>query len=215
MSNTTPTLREEFTAAGGQIQRLVNALAALGFGDLLAALVRKAIGGSKIQSATFTATGSSQAVTFAGLGLVPPATANYQVFAACETTNARIDESTKTTTGFTILGTTNTEPINIAVVEDYGDGSEAVAVSSNAGTLAVQPSAILDVYATGGTTKGRYALKIGDSSVSPATGEVVWDGNTGLRFNSADAVSAVRVLSLPKASPLTISLLSRALGQRD
>ena len=49
----------------------------------------------------------------------------------------------------------------------------------------------------------------------PAAGQVVWDRGTGLRFAPDDAVSSARVVSLPLASPLTLSLLERTLQQRD
>ena len=217
MSAQTPTIREELGALA-QLQRFAIYLQTLGFGDLVAAFVRKCLGGSRVQSASFTASGTSQALTFAGLGLAPPASTAYQVFAACNTTNARVTENTKTLTGFTLVGLTNAEVVNVAIVEDTGDGSERVTVTSNAATLAAQAAVLLDVLVTSvssGTALGRKALKIGDSSVVPGPGEVVWDGASGLRFSPADAVTGARVLSLPAASPLTISLLNRQVGQRD
>lgn len=213
MTATQPNLREVLNH--GKLGSLDAIMSQIGFGDLLAALIQKCLDGGRVQAGHFTATGASQALTFAGLGMVPPASADYEVFASCETTNCRVDESTKTTTGFTLLGTTNTEVINVVIVERDGPAWSRVTVTSNAGTLAAAPLAVLDVIAVDGTSLGRKALKIGDSTVVPAAGEVVWDGNTSLRFNATDAVTLARVASFPKASPLVTSLLNRQVMQKD
>lgn len=68
----------------------------------------------------------------------------------------------------------------------------AAAVASNAKALANAASMVYDVVATAGAVTGRKTLVIGDSSVVPRTGEVVWagPGTTSMRFASADAVTA-------------------------
>lgn len=212
MSSQAPTGREAMNL--GMFQLLASFAQAIGLGDFLGALVQKALGCARVQSGNFTATGASQALTFAQLGMVPPLSTDYQVIACCETAVCRVDESTKTVTGFTLLGTTNTEVINVIVTEDDGPAAAAVAVSSNAGTLAAKPAVILDIIATAGTTLGRKVLKIGGADVLAGVGEVVWDGNVSLRFNAADAVTAARVVSLPTAG-LSTSLFDRRIGQRD
>lgn len=213
MSAQNPNLRENFN--NGVLQNLADSLRTVGFGDLLAALIQKSLGGSKIQSKLIAATGASEALTFQQLDMVPPSSLSYVVLAESETPGVSVDESTKTLLGFTLLGTTNLEVINVTVIEPDGPAKQTLAVSSSAATLSAAPLALLDIIAVEGTTLGRKVLKIAGASVTPAPGEVIWDGATGLRFASADAVTSVLVVALPKASPLVSSALNRILGQQD
>lgn len=212
MTQQIPTIRE--IANNGVEQTLADVDRSLSIGDFYGALIQQLFGAAKVQSALFTATGATQAVTFAGLGMTPPTSLNYVVSAESETAGATVDESTKTLTGFTILGTTNTQPINIIVTEPAGPLGEQVTVTSSVGTLAAAPKMILDVIATAGTSLGRKVLKIGPATVLPAAGEVVWDGASSLRFNAADAVTSAKVVRVPTSGPVS-SFLNRLLGQRD
>lgn len=75
-----------------------------------------------------TATTTSLAVKFADQGLPNMANAKYVVIAQSEAAGSEsglvVDESTKTTSGFTILGTANTEVVNILVVGTLAGQSE-------------------------------------------------------------------------------------------
>jgi hypothetical protein len=212
MSAQSPTIRESIN--NGVLQQIADLCRAINLGDLIGGIGQQLFAAGKIQTALFAATGATQALTFAQLGMVPPTDANYIVLASCETTNCRVDESTKTTTGFTLLNTTNLEVINVTIIERNGPLAEQVTVTSSAGTLAAAPDIVLDVIATAGTSLGRKVLKIGDSNLTPAPGEVIWDGATGLRFNATDAVTSAKVVRVPSAGVVT-SLLNRALGQQD
>lgn len=94
----------------------------------------------------------------------------------------------------------------------------AAAVTSSAKTLANAASMVYDVVVTTGGSTGRKVLKIGDSSIIPIAGEVVWDGPGGssMRFAAADAVTASNFLyaRFDSANTLT-SIGQRKLGQRD
>lgn len=76
--------------------------------------------GTTIQWLLKTASGTSQAIVFADEGLQDMANASYVVIAQAETggaaSNVIVDESSKATTGFTILATAASEVLNILVV---------------------------------------------------------------------------------------------------
>jgi len=73
--------------------------------------------GLGIAAWSYTSDGTPDALTFAGAGYPKMADANYQVFIGGEvTTLSKVDESTKTTAGFTVLGAANTEVIHVLVV---------------------------------------------------------------------------------------------------
>lgn len=199
----------------GIAQQLPDALRATAFGDIMALLIQQLSYG-RIQTALLASTGASQAVTFAGLGMQPPTSLAYTVVIEGETTApVRVDESTKTLTGFTIIGGTATEVSNIIVGETLGPAAQQVTVTSHAGTLAAAASVVLDVVATAGTTLGRKELLIGGAGVLPSAGQVVWDGSDGLRFAAADVVTAARAIAIPSSSPQSVSMLARRLGQQD
>lgn len=94
----------------------------------------------------------------------------------------------------------------------------AAAVAANAKTLTNAASAVYDVVATAGTVTGRKVLLVGDASVIPATGQVVWDGPGGksMRFAAADAVTASNFLYARTDAVNTLtSVGQRTLGERD
>lgn len=74
-----------------------------------------------------------------------------------------------------------------------GATETGVSVTSNAATLAAAASSIITVRATAGTTQGVKKL-IRDPSHTLATGEVFWDGKTGLTFAAVDAVTTIDVV---------------------
>lgn len=92
----------------------------------------------------------------------------------------------------------------------------AAAVASNAKTLTAAASAVWDVIVTAGGSTGRKRLLIGDSSITPIAGEVVWDGASGIRFAAADAVTAASFwYARQDGTNVETSLGNRRLGQRD
>lgn len=70
----------------------------------------------------------------------------------------------------------------------------AAAVTSSALTLANAPApsnGLLHVVATAAGVTGRKTIILDATGrYQPATGEVAWNGGTGLRFSAADAVTA-------------------------
>lgn len=92
----------------------------------------------------------------------------------------------------------------------------AAAVTASAKTLAAPASMVYDVVATAGTVTGRKVLLIGGSEITPVTGQVVWDGSSGMRFAAADAVTAANFLySLQSGATSLTSSNQRLLGERD
>lgn len=75
--------------------------------------------GTSAQYLLKTASGSSEAIVFETEGLMNMADASYVVIVQAEAsgseTGAVVDESTKTTTGFTVLQTAASEVLNIVV----------------------------------------------------------------------------------------------------
>lgn len=211
MSAQTPSTREAMNL--GMFQMIANFANMIGLGDFFGVLIQALLGASKVQSSVFTATGATQTVTFASLGMTPPASVNYRIFVSSATTTGRVQAGTKTVAQVGLAGLTNTEATDIVMIEDNGPASADLTVTSNVATLAAKPAILLDVVALAGTTLGRKVLKIGAGLV-PAVGEVVWDGNVTLTFNATDAVTSALVVSLPTAGVLA-SLLERRLGQRD
>ena len=70
-----------------------------------------------------------------------------------------------------------------------GATQTGVTVTSNAATMAAAASSVISVRATTGITTGVKKL-VRDPNHTLATGEVFWDGNTGLKFAAIDAVTA-------------------------
>ena len=70
-----------------------------------------------------------------------------------------------------------------------GATQTGVTVTSNAATMAAAASSVISVRATIGITTGVKKL-VRDPNHTLATGEVFWDGNTGLKFAAIDAVTA-------------------------
>ena len=70
---------------------------------------------------------------------------------------------------------------------------------ANVVTLGATPKALIDVEATAGTTTGKKKIRrgeiTGDNALVPATGEVIFNGTTGLLFAAVDAVTLVRAVS--------------------
>lgn len=96
-----------------------------------------------------------------------------------------------------------TAEISADLLVDFSAGAvvvqDGLVPSSNVVTLAIKPTAVLDVNATAGTTAGRKKLRVGpvtgSNALAPATGEVIWDGGVKLLFSAVDAVTAVQVIA--------------------
>jgi len=71
--------------------------------------------GEGVTSFLVTSTGTPDAVVFAELGLPDMETASYVVIAQAEGSTCTVDESTKATTGFSILGASAADVINVIV----------------------------------------------------------------------------------------------------
>ena len=220
MTAQNPNMREDLNTATPQ--RVADLLRSVRSGDLLAGLVQNGVLHGRRQAAVVALVGASpHAFTFEDLDMLPPAAVGlgYGVVVQGETAaRVTVDESTKTLLGFSILGGADTEVVTIEVIEPVSEPVEVVAVAADVGALSRAAALVLDVVAVEGLVAlalGRKELLIGDASVVPAAGQVVWDRGTGLRFAPDDAVSSARVVSLPLASPLTLSLLERTLQQRD
>lgn len=90
--------------------------------------------------------------------------------------------------------------------------------SSDVATLAAPAKKVFHLNATAGTFTGILDLKIGDSTVSPSSGEAVWagPGNDEIRLNSADAITALSAwYSRTDEANVEMTLTSRRLGQHD
>lgn len=75
---------------------------------------------------SYTSDGTPDALTFAAAGFPQMANTAYQVFIGGEVaTLSKVDESTKTTTGFTVLGAANGEVIHVLVVGRFATMPEA------------------------------------------------------------------------------------------
>ena len=68
----------------------------------------------ELQTAKVTLGGASHAVTFLGLGLEPMLDTNYRVVISGETA-AKVDESTITTAGFTIISGSSSDVAHVWV----------------------------------------------------------------------------------------------------
>lgn len=95
----------------------------------------------------------------------------------------------------------------------------AAAVVLNVATLAAMPGVLLDVVATVGVSLGRKVLRrgpiSGPAALSPAPGEVIWDGGKKVLFNAADAVTAASMLYTLASGVVTPSYMQRSPGQQD
>lgn len=69
-----------------------------------------------------------------------------------------------------------------------------VTPASNVATLAAQPTALILINGTAGTSTGIKTLLRGQISgpgaIVPAPGQAVWDGGKKVLFNAADAITA-------------------------
>lgn len=82
--------------------------------DYLAAAGKAGLG---IAAWSYTSDGTPDAQLFSTYGYPDMADTNYQVFVGGEMTAlSKVDESTKTTKGFDIIGTTNAEVMHVLVV---------------------------------------------------------------------------------------------------
>lgn len=82
--------------------------------DYVAAAGKPGLG---IAAWSYTSDGTPDALTFAAAGYPQMADATYQVFIGGEvTTLSKVDESTKTTLGFSVIGTANGEVIHVLVI---------------------------------------------------------------------------------------------------
>lgn len=92
------------------------------------------------------------------------------------------------------------------------------AVSSNAVTLAAAPlpGGLLEVEAVTATVTGRKTIVLDASErYTPATGEVRWNGGTGLLFAAADAVTAADLWYLNLAGTNNrLGIFERQIGDR-
>lgn len=91
----------------------------------------------------------------------------------------------------------------------------AAAVTANAKTLANAASAIFHIQATAGTYTGVIELLLGDDSVTPGSGQAVWNpAGSVVRFNAADAVTAASFwYARADQANSFASVLERQLGQ--
>lgn len=208
MSQQQPNIREDLNNA--DLNKISASLQEVALGDILALLTTR-LAMSKIQTRRFTATGATQTVTFAELGMEPPLSLNYSVHVSSNTTTGRATQAAKTLTQMGLVGLTNAEVTDITVIEDTPLGAARVTVASNSGALAAIPAKVLDVIAVTGTGLGRKALVRGRA---PAAGEVRWDGGTALVFNAADAVTSALAVVVPLAG-FSASAFNRVVGQRD
>lgn len=101
------------------------------------------------------------------------------------------------------------------VVTNLPATEAAAAVLGDAATLAAFPAVLLNIVSTAGTFTGVLQLLVGGSSITPSTGQVVWDGAKGLRFAAVDAITAVNIWYTSSTAPTEISLFKRTLGERD
>lgn len=99
------------------------------------------------------------------------------------------------------------------LIQDAGNTETGIVPAANVATLAAIPGVLLDLVSTAGVFTGRLALKIGDASVLPASGEAVWDGATSVRLNATDAVTALDAKYIRATN--TVSMLDRTLSQQD
>jgi len=105
----------------------------------------------------------------------------------------------------------------LAAVRGIGGVTEqGVTVTSNVATLANQPSAVVSVIATTGTTTGSKTLLQGPISgagaIVPASGQVVWDGGKKILFAAVDAIT-VADFAYTTAADATVTALQRDIGQ--
>ena len=73
-------------------------------------------------------------------------------------------------------------------------------------TMAAAASSLISVRATAGSTTGVLKL-VRDPQHTLATGEVFWDGNTGLKFAAVDAITTVDLLYSKADSSQKVSCL--------
>jgi hypothetical protein len=91
-----------------------------------------------------------------------------------------------------------------------------VSVSGSKASLANQPTSMVKINATAGTTTGVKKLRIGaltgPNAIVPATGEAVWDGAKTVQFAAVDAVTTA-AFTYTKASDVSVSLLQAGLDR--
>lgn len=88
-------------------------------GEALSGVKQQA--GHRLMGFTVVCAASPQAVTFAGLGLPDMEDTDYEVVVHDEGLGLSVDESTKETTGFSILGGTGAEVANVLVWGNVAD----------------------------------------------------------------------------------------------
>lgn len=81
----------------------------------------KAQPGDRFMSFLVTAAANPQAVVFSDLGLPDMEDTTYVVLVHDEGLGLSVDESTKATTGFSILGGTGAEVANVLVIGDVAE----------------------------------------------------------------------------------------------
>lgn len=94
-----------------------------------------------------------------------------------------------------------------------------VVVTTNlSAPLAATPLVLWDANATAAASTGKKKInKVSAAYLTannPPVGECFWNGATGVKFNSADAVTAASY-KYPKAADATCSFLQRKLAQSD
>lgn len=90
-----------------------------------------------------------------------------------------------------------------------------ISITNNVATMANQPSYLWQVNGIGGTAGIKTILRgpiTGNQKVTPAPGQVVWDGGKKLLFNVADA-NTTTTLRYATAADATASAMSREIGQ--
>ena len=78
-------------------------------------------------------------------------------------------------------------------------------------TMAAAASSLISVRATAGSTTGVLKL-VRDPQHTLATGEVFWDGNTGLKFAAVDAITTVDLLYSKADSSQKVSCLMASIA---
>lgn len=105
-----------------------------------------------------------------------------------------------------------------ALINAMSNTETSVTVTTNVATLANKPAYLLDAKVSAGTSTGsKMILKVSNAYLTannPAAGTCFWDGNTKVKFASADAATAAH-FKYTQAGDSTCSYLQRALGQQD
>jgi hypothetical protein len=194
------TVRDNFNS--GILGKIADASEIAALGDMLAVLLDAANPSVSVNATTIgaapTQTGATVATTNAATQSGSYVQADVQTIATLA--NALKVDYNKTITDVAALVTAITAlrvdvlalraSLASALTGTMGGATETgVTVTSNAATMAAAASTVISVRATTGTTTGVKTL-IMDPNRTLATGEVFWNGNTGLKFAAIDAVTA-------------------------